>query len=100
MKCITCGREFDAERSSAKYCSGRCRTWNFRNPGEPLPPESYLIPKGVTQTIEIVTSEIAREWLESNTRNRRITQVRVERYRTDMREDLDHQAGIARIGAL
>lgn len=31
MKCETCGNGFEAQRSSAKYCSAKCRKLAFQN---------------------------------------------------------------------
>lgn len=35
-KCDSCGNSFEAKRSTAKYCSGRCRVQAQRKPGVPV----------------------------------------------------------------
>lgn len=32
VKCVVCGKSFEAKRFDAAYCSGKCRTWASRAP--------------------------------------------------------------------
>jgi len=31
MKCLTCSKEFEADRVTAKYCSDKCKQVSYRN---------------------------------------------------------------------
>lgn len=50
--CIVCGQTFHAQRSSAKYCSGKCRVRAHRS-GIPYPPDQPpLIPDRTEDEVE------------------------------------------------
>lgn len=40
MKCLTCSTEFESKRSSAKYCSAKCRKLAFQQVSVPQPHEN------------------------------------------------------------
>ena len=46
MKCLQCGNEFDAARSTAKYCSDKCRKLAFQSDGKVSVPE-VSVPKHI-----------------------------------------------------
>lgn len=49
IKCLKCGNEFESKRSTAKYCSDRCRKLAFQKNGK----VSVPAPDGVSVPIYI-----------------------------------------------
>lgn len=51
-KCLQCGKEYEAKRSTARYCSAKCRKLAFHKNGKVSVPEvsvpSTVTPKGIT----------------------------------------------------
>ena len=47
MKCKFCGNSFTPKRKTAKYCSPKCRVYNYRNKNS-VTKDSVTDKKGVT----------------------------------------------------
>ena len=45
MKCITCGKEFESKRKTAKYCSDKCRKLAFQDKVSVLDEKEVSVPK-------------------------------------------------------
>lgn len=57
MKCSVCGKEFEAERSTARFCSGSCKLKSHRGISVTSTPLS--VTKDVTVTPVSVTEQIS-----------------------------------------
>ena len=49
MKCEQCGREFMSRRSSAKYCSARCRKLAFQKEKVSVPEKGVSVPESASK---------------------------------------------------
>lgn len=58
--CAICGAEFVAQRSTAKYCSERCRQRAFRNGGVPFTGELAPVPVRVGMSESDVREVVVR----------------------------------------
>lgn len=59
MKCLTCVAEFESKRSSAKYCSAKCRKLAFQQVSVPQPNENAKSDQNVRLT-DTVKSDTVR----------------------------------------
>ena len=60
-KCESCGREFDAKRSTAKYCSDRCRQRAHRRLAPLMPDEPITVEKRATMEEVLIAVSDARK---------------------------------------
>lgn len=67
MKCLSCGNDFEAKRSTAKYCSVKCRKLAFQQNGNGNA-KGITVLKGQTPGITTIMSdaELLAHWAAGN----------------------------------
>lgn len=86
-ECAYCRQEFESGRSDANYCSGRCRTAAHRDPNGERPMTDRLpFHEKPSQSIIYVDPAMARRVLAKNIRNRRISELHVQKLMREMED--------------